>query len=869
MTRPVLPYYSSSETKDFHPVFKQALEELLNKKKLLGDIKIVGEFPTPTGPVDFALIDISTNKVILPIEIKRTQSSLRGGGRRQARDYWSNLGAQCQTNFYCASNLEMTELFRYDRARPTTLSQLIELQHAKAGVLGSTDTNTFYTNLIDCLEEVLEITLGNTPYNYAKGLTQFQNNIQAAVDNKDKWHQIFITAAFEYIRGASSNESNLKSLTASWKSVDFYKSNPSRINQLGSGVDFEHIFCDPLPLTSDPDAFLSSILLEAYESGKLLGRGDDVAELVNSILAPKGLGIVETDAELAQLMAIMAKASLGRELLVDEIVIDPASGSGRLLTALPITAFPSINPTQVWANEIQHQFAEPLSLRLGLAFASVINPSNSPKISISGIEEVDKNEFDKVKLVVMNPPFLSGIQSSNIKDKFIDRIKTLSGSCSKLNEGQIALEALFLELVTNLVSTGTVMVTVFPLQHLYRLSSEVVKLRKFLISEFGLSHIVLYPSKGIFESVTKQTVILVGEKGNKNSEIFLVEVQKKVSDIDFSQLLIGLTSKSTTPAHGVELSKISQKKLLGLAEDGWKGLIGAGLRVQSFMDRYFKSFQRLSQLPGKQVRRGVVGNNGNTSLTVFDGVKPRYPDIVKLIPKSWLRPVLNTTETMPRILNSSSAPEASFIPPESAYIPGNVDNQTLNSIVDVYLKVHKRSSGSQAKKIKTKNEVIANIKSNQKNLGPGWVLIQRASRTKGQISILEEDGILLSTNVPMVKLPSYEERMLLGSWLLSIFGQIQFELFSTPQEGMRKLEMNGIKQILYPDFSKIPSTLKTSLIKNLITESAVSFGNVNARPSDQLWASFLAPYAQTDCLNEAVNLLQEIIDERKGFGNKS
>ena len=67
MTRPVLPSYSSPETKSFHPVFEQALKELLNKKNLSGAIKIEREFSTPTGPVDFALIDNSTNKVILLI----------------------------------------------------------------------------------------------------------------------------------------------------------------------------------------------------------------------------------------------------------------------------------------------------------------------------------------------------------------------------------------------------------------------------------------------------------------------------------------------------------------------------------------------------------------------------------------------------------------------------------------------------------------------------------------------------------------------------------------------------------------------------------------------------------------------------------
>ena len=41
--------------------------------------------------------------------------------------------------------------------------------------------------------------------------------------------------------------------------------------------------------------------------------------------------------------------------------------------------------------------------------------------------------------------------------------------------------------------------------------------------------------------------------------------------------------------------------------------------------------------------------------------------------------------------------------------------------------------------------------------------------------MLECTGVLLSTNVLMARLPTISERKLLASWLLSVFGQIQFE----------------------------------------------------------------------------------------------
>src|SRR5208283_4955634 len=119
MPRPSLPSYSSPENTHFHPVLMAVLEQVINKRGLT-HLKVKRQYPSPTGPIDLVLFNEATHKVLLPIEMKRTQSSVRGGGRRQARDYWTNLGSECETLFYCVSNLELTELFRNDQHRPKT-----------------------------------------------------------------------------------------------------------------------------------------------------------------------------------------------------------------------------------------------------------------------------------------------------------------------------------------------------------------------------------------------------------------------------------------------------------------------------------------------------------------------------------------------------------------------------------------------------------------------------------------------------------------------------------------------------------------------------------------------------------------------------
>ena len=50
------------------------------------------------------------------------------------------------------------------------------------------------------------------PAEYTVGLTQFQTNLESVLDDPASWHQLFIPAGFEYIRGASSQLLSLKGL---------------------------------------------------------------------------------------------------------------------------------------------------------------------------------------------------------------------------------------------------------------------------------------------------------------------------------------------------------------------------------------------------------------------------------------------------------------------------------------------------------------------------------------------------------------------------------------------------------------------------------------------------------------------------------
>ncbi|ENW08242.1 BpuSI family type II restriction endonuclease [Acinetobacter beijerinckii] len=871
---PRLPTYLDHENAVFHPVFEYAMKEALKLKKL-DHIEVRKQYSSPTGPIDLVLFNTISKKVILPIEIKRTQSNVRGGGRRQARDYWQNLGKECETPFYCVSNLELTELFRFESTRPKTSAQQIKLENPISGDLTKiTDPKLFYNDLIGNISEVLDIVIGNKNYIYNVGLYELQNNLESSVNDLQLWHKMLIPTCFEYIRGAATRIENLNKYN--WKPAKFFLATPNRLISFGKKIDFEHIFKEPVPDPHDKDAFSNTVLIEAYNAGKALGEGDDIAELINEILidyVPKKQGIVETDTELALLLSVIAKITLGRELEEDESIIDPASGSGRLLTVLNHIAFKNISPRQIKAIEKEPLFSEALSLRLGLAFGTSISPLKAPKVTITGIENIEKAHFDDVRVVVMNPPYISGVQSKAIKKVFSNRIYDISGEKSVLDIGQAALEILFLELICYLVPDGTVISVIYPSNHLYRVSNEMTAFRNYLLDHFGLSYIVTYPRNGLFSNVVKGTVILSGIKGRKVDKVNLIEIWNSVNDIKLIDLYNTLFSTqaqhggnvglSNLNLDGVILKEISASDLKSKSNAGWRGIIGDGIGEQydKFMMLYMSEFNNIDS---SDISRGNFGNKGNNNLTVIDRKKGN--PILSKIPNDWLISLLNKTTDMPRVLISSSTNNISFIPPDSAYQVGTKEALILDSIINEYLDRNILKQGPQEKKTPDREHVTTSLKSNSRSKYSNQILLPRGSRKQGQIGIVESDKILVSTNVLLIKTNDPKHLKLMGAWLLSIFGQLQLEMYGVSQEGMRKLEANIVKKIRYPDFDKIQRDKADKLITLFDTEDCINFKNIRERKIDHIWAEILSPNDHLTVLNEAFELFQELVDQRIGLG---
>lgn len=868
LSRPNLPSYSDDEVKDFHPAFEYAANNALKLVTGGCDIKVVHHRLINGITVDFAFERKSTGKIILLAEIKRTASDTQSTRtRNQARTYFLEAKPHTEAPYYLTSNLEIIDLFKNDNARPQVSSQIIKGSPLQSGTLtgdlSTSDENDFYTNLENNIAKALTHALSNIG-DYEESFISLQVNLKDALLDPDKWHQLFMPVAFEYIRGASKKTKALESLIKSvgWKPADVYKGTPQKLIDLGEQVDFYQIFKDPAPLPNDSKSFHNKTIADAYNAGLNRVTGDDLAEIVNELLAPTGLGIVETDDELARLLSIVAKDIFIGEIGDDDVICDPAAGSGKLLIAAS-QIFTGLKSSQYWANEVNPLFAESLSLRLGLNHAASISPTEHPKVSIGNVANLSKDDFEKVMVLLLNPPFISGVKDTELKNKIANRIKAISGKNSITNNGQIGLEAVFLELVWHLIPDGTVITAIMPHSYTSRLSAEVVAFRRFLINQLKLTHIVTYPRNGLFEKVSKQTVIFAGIKDtNPERNIKIIDIQVPLTNIDYTLLSSGLKSGSLSPTRGVDVTELTAKSMLVNLE--WGAFIGNKAKTSELMGTLFVNFKKFDNL-GAGLRRGTAGNNGCADLAIYS-----KSDIVgKLIgsvapQSSWIKPGINNSKIFEKILDVATAPELALVPPAKAYQAGTAENLTLSQIIKLYISKEAKlapTAKPQKKNVKDISGVTKSLKSNQKLFQTYQVLIPRGSRKFGRIGVAITP-IVISTNFVIAKFNSEQEAKLVASWLYSVFGQIQMELNCSNQEGMRKLEKEPISKIMYPDISLIPLATQNALIAAYIADDPLQFKSPKPRAVDTLWAQYIAASVHADVIVKTFNLFRGMCEDR-------
>lgn len=849
---------TDKEVECFHPVCKEALEGALKQLNLDKDYEVQHHRYVGTIEMDLVIASKETNKILCVVEVKRTIAAVNSTRYQyQAMSYVQSLrDNELESRYYLLTNLESSCLFKFDKNRPNVYEQIIEpgfsLNHKFADVCKvefMTDLTKQYANFISIVK--------NDSGKYMLSFKQFADEIHDKLDKDIEWKKALVALFYEYIRGSFTkiNRNELRTISQLSNKVDL-------ICREGLKVNFKDIFTLPELASKQRNVETSRPLLQQlFDLGKTYVDADELASVMHKVVSEehKHEGEVPTDTDLATLMLWLVKCITG-ELKADDKIMDPASGSGSLLCAA-VNVYEHIQPSQLIANDINSRLLQLLSLRIGLKFASTIEKENTAQITSFNIADLPTTEFEHVKAIVMNPPYLAatGVNCVSRKAELYRRIRLLKGCDPTTTSGQMPLEGPFVELVSTLAKEGTVIAAILPNTHFTTKGDASRAIRSMLLNDFGLQLIFNYPQERLFEGVTQNTSIVIGVKGTKANSVLYLYSNEIVSEIDASTISEILKSEFSTE----ELANINnqfegclmpKEKLEQMIDDGWQ--IGNMTKrdAQNFIQTNIATSRLLTILSDSEFKdylRGKIGNDGCTDLLYM---KPTNPFITKA--SRQLKGHLSAG------LNNAKFDNVNIGEGESLFF--NVDGMTdrqIRKVVDMFLAEANRKNKKQRRDDKSPEKYVATLKKESKRESPAYsVMLPRAIRSNGRVFVSDRPTFV-STNFFVIKADEMGSKIL-ASWFSTIFYQLECEAYSNNRAGARKMEEKDFNPLHVPVTSELSEEEKQRIVSTPINEF-INLRSPQVRDVDRVWAEILFGENADELIEEALTLVPILVADRE------
>lgn len=824
---------TDKEVECFHPVCEEALNKALKMMKLEEQYKVEHHRYAGSLEMDLVISNRTTGKVFCVIEVKRTIPAVYSSRYQyQAMSYVQSLrDSEKETNYYILTNLECSCMFKYSAHRSNVYDQMLQPGVVFNHRFRDVPEEKFREDLALQFSEFIQKILNNDS-NYILSFSEFAASVREAMPSHIKWNTSLAFMFYEYIRG-SFNEIGRNELY----DIRYFKNDITAICREASKVNFKGIFGFANEDYDNRYHPVANMLVDLYKLGTKYKDADAICNIMHQVISEGHThdGEVPTDIELAQTVVSLVR-TIVPIIDPDDVITDPAAGSGTLLSAA-IDGYRTINPIQIRANDINPLLIQLLTLRMGLHFATTISRSNFPSVTTEDIAVLSPRYFDKTKIVVLNPPYLSATAGGCIekKGKLASRIKAISGNESKTNIGQAALENIFLELIVNLVIPGTVIACIIPNTHLSALGPAEVAFRQFLLSDFGLKMVFNYPQTDLFEDVVQNTSVLIGIAHEAQPKIQFVQSLSLVSEINQDEIQTAIdnlkdveTAEELVP--GLLGNYVPCKRLNDTVADGWKCLDPVFGEVSNFVNSHISKnqiFESITDNTTYKRYRGSVGNNGGSDLLYITQNKEFFKQVKDYV-ECHLRAGLRNSN-----YNSYYVGDGD----EQFFDVTDVPDHILETIINIFLSRYNRTT-QQSKKPKPIAEWIRILKKEATHYVPiNTVLLPRSSRKYASVYITTKNTYL-STNLLAIETGAARDSRIIASWMNSIFYQMQLELVCKNQGGMRKLEIENINRTYVPQLSKL-STESIDKILAVEDNSFFDLKNPTIREVDKVWAQII------------------------------
>ena len=833
----------------------------------IGEVVHHPTIPNSTIIPDFAIRLIGSQRYIFIIEVKRTQRDVESQRyQNQTRSYVTDFGPHWEPNyhkFFCITNIERLILFADRNGVPLTSCILKgnPRQHSLFNPINHDATASIaglQTTFENILPNIFNRVVPDWDNNWQLVIESFHNNYLAlknslaypeAVKKELTLYELFRLLAYAYLKDfytltRNSNAAHFHNYPSNTATLQQFKNNLANNYNRIIQLDFRQIFTDHPNQVQRlfPNNFSLNYLnyFKDLIQCFIQHNGNAVADnpspsyvfnlLTSKIYVREELhakGKIMSDAELSNLLAALCIDS------PDARVLDPGCGDGALLDAaydqiylLAATANQTKTHNQI-LNQIDGIEIDPFlsqlsAFRLLSKNLAQVNNTTSANILIGDIFHTGRaNQYDAA---LMNPPFLRNDDPDTpitVADKARMRAAILRQGVSYFvaNASQPNLYFYFTNYVWHYLrnngKAGIILMAKF-------LNNKDGEYLKHFISD-KVEAIISYPRK-YFQEFVVTTVVVILKKGNNKSNVLFVRVSDENVLLNPENIKAILALNTDTTTASFKLRVVARNTLD--ASENWNQYLNEK-NYDAFLSKNF--LVDIDHHFGK-VKRGGAESSGASTI-IFPSLDPQancyFGYGKRLTAAQQNASVQRTRIDIPSTLNANV----------SYGIQNNFDRRNyIFSANDIQLDraFHFPASGDR----RTPNALPLGLQANQdlnnffndcvfefgltkwrtivnaahRNTIIPKILIPRADRTKHAVYYNPlNHNITLSTNFfycndlrnKNANASDEQQYKFITAFLLSVFGQIQFELNANNQEGLRKLEGFHIKKFKIPDLTRL------------------------------------------------------------------
>lgn len=872
-------WYNSDEVAVFQPAVELALNNALVNCGYDGIAEVVHNpnIPNSTTIPDCAIRLKGSQRFIFIVEVKRTQRDVESQRyQNQSRSYVTDFGPHWEPGYhkyFCVTNIERLVLLADRQGVPLTSCVLKgnPKQHTLFNPVNH-DATASITELETTFENILPLIFNRVPpdwdNNWELVIDSFHTNYVAlknslgypeTVRKELTLYELFRLLAYAYLKDfytqtASANAGHFHNYPSNNATLAQFTTNLANNYNRIILLDFRQIFSNH-PNQGQrifPDNFSANYLqyfrdlIQCFvqHNGNAVADNSSPSYVFNLLTSKvyerdelHRKGKIMSDAELSNLLAVLCIDSHNAQ------VLDPGCGDGALLDA----AYDQINLlassanqvkthnqilTQIDGIEIDPFLSQLSAFRLLSKNLAQINNTTVANISIGDIFlNARPNQYDAV---LMNPPFLRNDNPDAPitvadKTKMNGAINAQGLNCFVANASQPNLYFYFTNFIWQYLrndgKAGIILMAKF-------LNNEDGEYLKQFISD-KVESIISYPRK-YFLDFDVTTVIVILKKGNNSNNVSFVRVadENVLLNPDNLKAILNINADSLTASY--KLRVVPRNTLV--ASENWR---------QYLLDQKFETFFALNILVNIEhhfvkVKRGNAENDGGAKLIFpsFDTVSNQYfgngskPNEARIdIPQS-----LNTFigyGIQKNTVRRNYILQVNDLQIDLAFhFPAKADNTSNNYIPSALVGNNDLNNFYTACSIDFGNVKWKRIINNSVNhTYCPKIIIPRADREKHCVYYNPlTHNFTLSTNffycddLQNKNAHSTDEQQykFITAFLLSSFGQIQFELIGNNQEGLRKLEGFHIKRFKIPDLTQFTPLEIASVVAEFDTISVLN-----------------------------------------------